>query len=109
MAARPKTMSRLLEEDDMLTLTSFNLFDGNTDEADQEGVLSKFLYKVRNAVVSYPSLSNIDTGSNSVASIESPRVSYSNCKVVFLLCYFFQCFSYYFAIASSVTNEEKKT
>lgn len=109
MAARPKTMSRLLEEDDMLTLTSFNLFDGNTDEADQEGVLSKFLYKVRNAVVSYPSLSNINTESNSVASIESPRVSYSNCKMVFSLCVSLSIFFYYFVIASSVTKKKKKS
>ncbi|KAI8141398.1 hypothetical protein BJV82DRAFT_175138 [Fennellomyces sp. T-0311] len=72
MPPGPKSMSRLLE-DDMSQLTSFNLYDANADETDQEGVLSKLLFKVRTAV-SYPA-PMASTSSNSATSLNSPRSS----------------------------------
>lgn len=42
--------SRILGQDDLSTLTSFNLYDATRDEGDQDNVFSRILHKVRGAV-----------------------------------------------------------
>lgn len=76
MANHAYIPSRILGQDDLSTLTSFNLYDAARDEGDQDNVFSRILHKVRGAVASNESFQ--PSHSSSFVSLSSKVVSKDN-------------------------------
>lgn len=73
MANHAYIPSRILGQDDLSTLTSFNLYDAARDEGDQDNVFSRILHKVRGAVTSNESCQ--PSHSSSFVSLSSKVIS----------------------------------
>lgn len=69
--------SRILGQDDLSTLTSFNLYDATRDEGDQDNVFSRILHKVRGAVTNNESYQPSHSSSFSSKVYSNPPESVS--------------------------------